>query len=802
MAAFFVATLALGCITTQAAASRLAPPASEKKPAVDAYHGTSVTDDYRWLEDWADPAVKSWSEAQNLHARQTLDALPNVPAIRARMTALMTDPTPSYASVVQVKDKVFALKRQPPKQQPFLVVMDCPIKGTNERVLLDTDVLDPTHGTSMDWFRVSPDATMVAVSLSSGGSEAGDVRVFDVATGKEVYETVPRVNGGTAGGDVAWASDSKGFYYSRYPRAGERPDSDMSFFTQIYYHQLGTPTDQDRYELGATVPSAIRYQGFTRDGQPEVIVERLNPAGATPSVLAGFSIERVKAQDKAAMEAAGKLRMSKLPEDPPATNEEMATLPRGDLSYRFGFEFPRIAEIILSADPASGRLLSVVQNGDGSTFAIYLREEDGVWYRLADYPDKIVDAEWGKDSSVLLLSMNNAPKGKLLKLAKNVRKLDAAKVFVPESDAVIVNDFSGAPTVVSTSEYVFVEYQTGGPQEMRVFSHDGARVEGPKVDAISSTSEIVRNDYGNVLFRNVSYLTPTTWLTYDFKTRLTGPTSISTAPTLDTSAYEVVREFATSKDGTKVPIHIIRKKGITLDGSHPVMLTGYGGYGVNRTPEYRANWFAYLEQGFVVAEAVIRGGGEYGDTWHRQGNLTLKQNVFDDFAACMTYLVDAKYTTPARLSIVGGSNGGLLMGAMLTQHPEAFRATVSHVGIYDMLRVELSSNGAFNIPEFGTVKDKAQFDALYAYSPIHRVKDGVKYPSVLFMTGANDPRVDPMQSRKMTARLQAATAGLEAANPVLLRTSMTSGHGMGTKLSERIEQQVDQLAFLCKELGL
>jgi prolyl oligopeptidase len=263
-----------------------------------------------------------------------------------------------------------------------------------------------------------------------------------------------------------------------------------------------------------------------------------------------------------------------------------------------------------------------------------------------------------------------------------------------------------------------------------------------------------------------------------------------------------VRDFATSHDGTKVPVNIVRPKGLALDGSHPCVLTAYGGYGMSREPAFSPVRHVLLEQGVIFAEANIRGGGEFGEEWHRQGNLTRKQNVFDDFVACAQLLIEKKYTTPARLAIEGGSNGGLLMGAALTQHPELFKCVVSHVGIYDMLRVELSPNGAFNTTEFGTVKDEAQFKALLAYSPYHHVKDGTSYPAVLFLTGANDPRVDPMQSRKMTARLQAAAAAAKSTAPVLLRTSASSGHGMGTALGERIEQQVDVDAFLFHELGV
>jgi prolyl oligopeptidase len=190
--------------------------------------------------------------------------------------------------------------------------------------------------------------------------------------------------------------------------------------------------------------------------------------------------------------------------------------------------------------------------------------------------------------------------------------------------------------------------------------------------------------------------------------------------------------------------------------------------------------------------ANLRGGGEYGEDWHRAGMLTKKQNVFDDFVACAKWLIDQCYTHPKRLAIEGGSNGGLLMGAALTQDPELFTAVVAHFGIYDMLRVELSPNGAFNVTEFGTAKEGDPFKALYAYSPYQHVVDGVQYPAVMFLTGANDPRVDPANSRKMTARLQASGSR----QPVYLRTTDSAGHGIGTALSERIARAADVDAFL------
>ena len=199
------------------------------------------------------------------------------------------------------------------------------------------------------------------------------------------------------------------------------------------------------------------------------------------------------------------------------------------------------------------------------------------------------------------------------------------------------------------------------------------------------------------------------------------------------------------------------------------------------------------------AVANLRGGAEFGESWHEQGNLTRKQNVFDDFSASAKYLIDQKYTKPSKLVIEGGSNGGLLMGAALTQHPDLFRVVVSHVGIYDMLRVELSPNGEFNVTEFGTVKNPDHFKAMYAYSPYHHVTKGTRFPAVLMLTGDNDPRVDPMNSRKMIARLQAAST---SPHPVMLRTSSSTGHGAGTALSTRITADADVWAFVFDQLGM
>jgi prolyl oligopeptidase len=363
-----------------------------------------------------------------------------------------------------------------------------------------------------------------------------------------------------------------------------------------------------------------------------------------------------------------------------------------------------------------------------------------------------------------------------------------------ESSRASIEDFVLAPGRLYVADVV------GGPSRIRAFDLQGHSLPGPPLPPVSAVYQMVPTRRSDVIFSVSTYLEPSGWYRFDAATGKSVRTALVRTSPIHFDDAEVVREFATSKDGTRVPVNIIRRRATRLDGSNPMLLEAYGGYGVNMQPFFLGSFTrAWLNQGGVYAIANLRGGGEYGEEWHQAGRLTRKQNVFDDFIACAQHLVERKYTSPAHLAAIGGSNGGLLMGAAFTQRPDLFRAVVSYVGIYDMLRVELDPNGAFNVTEFGTVRDPEQFKALYAYSPYYHVKDGTAYPAILFPTGENDHRVNPMQSRKMTARLQAANS---SGRPVLLRTSSNAGHGIGTAADERIEEDADVLAFLFDQLGI
>ena len=680
-------------------------PETPKRPVVDSYQGVKVTDEYRWLEKDDDPEVKAWSDGQNAVARAFLDGIPERKDILARVTALNAARTPSYTDLVVRGGTTFALKDQPPAQQPVLVALSSVDDLSSERVVVDPNALDPSGQTTFDFYVPSLDGSKVAVSLSKGGTEDGTIVVFETATGRRLPDEVPHVNGGTAGGSVAWNRDGSGFWRTRYPSPGERPDGDTEFWQQVYYHRLGTDPATDAYVIGK--------------------------------------------------------------------------------------DFPKIAEIHLEASDDGAHVLVDVSNGDGGEHAFYLGVAGGETFRqLTKFSDHVVKAEFGGDA-LYLLSRAGAPNGKILKLELPGGTLATAKTVVPASMLAI-------DAFLPAGNRVYVKDIVGGPSELRMFSTAGKPLGKVTLPPISAVGGLVHAGGDAALIRTASYTTPSRWWRYDPKAAKLVLTALVQKSPATFADVEVTRVFATSKDGTKVPINLMYRKGTKLDGTAPTLLYGYGGYGISETPSFSAARQLWIEQGGIYAAAGIRGGGEYGDAWHLAGNLTKKQNVFDDFAACAKYLVDHKYTNPEKLGIRGGSNGGLLMGAMITQHPDMVKSVVCQVGVLDALRSEFEPNGEFNVTEFGSVKNPEQFKALYAYSPYHHVEPGVKYPAVLFMTGANDPRVAPSNSRKMAARMQADTASDE---PVLLRTSATTGH-IGSPLGARNEEAADYYAFLFKTLDV
>jgi prolyl oligopeptidase len=271
---------------------------------------------------------------------------------------------------------------------------------------------------------------------------------------------------------------------------------------------------------------------------------------------------------------------------------------------------------------------------------------------------------------------------------------------------------------------------------------------------------------------------------------------------VDPSLVEVKQVWYPSKDGTRVSMFLVHKKGLTPTGEHPTLLYGYGGFGNSLTPWFSATLFPWFEAGGVYAVANLRGGGEYGDAWHKAGTLAQKQNVFDDFIGAAEWLIQSKWTKPDKLAISGGSNGGLLTGAVAVQRPELFRAVISAVPLLDMVRYHRFLMARFWVPEYGSAEDAAAFQFLRAYSPYHNVKEGVRYPAMLFTAGENDSRVHPLHARKMAAAIQAATTSPPGERPVLLWVDREAGHGAGKPLALQVRDVADQRVFLMWQLGM
>ncbi len=707
---FFVLGLALAATlaapamaaTGKAPAREKYPPAA-KHPVTDRYFHTTVQDDYRWMEDWSDSATKAWVQAENVYTRNILDNIPSRPEIRDRIAQLTEDIAPHYYGLRHRGETIFAMKDQPPNNQPMLVALTSLDDLSSERVIVDPNRIDSTGATSIDFYEPSLDGTRVAVSLSRGGTESGDVHLYEVADGHELADVLPRVNGGTAGGDVAWTADGTGLWYTRYPAPGERGEDGQYFYQQVYFHHIGASPDSDTYVMGK--------------------------------------------------------------------------------------ELPRIAEISFKSSDDGRYLLIAVRNGDGGQIGWWLLGPDGEPKQFAGFEDRIVGAEFGQDG-LYLLSRKKDPNGEVVRMPLDWPVLANATPVVPPSDR-------GIDAIHVAGGNLAVTDILGGPMEMRLFTQAGRSLGKVPVPPLSSVAGFVPLAGNLFAIALESYTEPERWESYDPVTGKLTPTKLAMRSPADFSDIEVKRDFAVSKDGTKVPVNILMKKGTVLDGQAPTLLYGYGGYGISMTPDFNATRLLWLEQGGIYAVGNIRGGREYGDAWHLAGMLTKKQNVFDDFAACAQMLIDKKYTSRDRLVIQGGSNGGLLMGAEMTQHPDLFSVVISQVGVYDMLRSELSPNGEFNTTEYGSVKNPEQFKALMAYSPYQHVRPGVQYPATLLMTGVNDPRVAPSNSFKFAAALQASGT----TKPVLLRTSMTTGH-IGVPLNARNEMYADIYSFIFSELDL
>ncbi len=674
-------------------------PPSRTADVVDTLHGVAVADPYRWLEDGDSPEARAWVDGQNALTRATLDKVPGRDAIRRRLGQLLE--VGSVGTPAPVKGHYFYTRRDGKQNQPILYVREG-LRGAG-RALVDPNRLAEDGTAALDWWYPNRDGKLLAYGLSRGGDEQSTLHVRDVATGKDLFDVIPR----TRSCSVAWLPDSSGFYYTRYPAGAKKGEE--NYHRHVRFHRLGADPAGDEKVFG---------DGRAPEDWPDA---RLSPDGRwlVVTVQQGWAKSEIYFKDRTKAEAA------------------FAPLVEG-------------VEALFSA---------VVRN---DRFYVHTNHEAPRYRLFRVDPRKPGRADWEEV------------------IAEGPDVLDGV---------VAVGDSLAALSMRKASSRLKLLDRDGTPRR---------EIELPTLGTVAGLG--AEWDGAELFFGFQSFTAPPSIYRVDLKTDKTELWERIEAD-IDFAAYEVEQVTYPSADRARTPVtmFLAHKKDLKPDGKTPTLLYGYGGFNVSMTPGFAASRFLFLERGGLLAIPNLRGGGEYGEAWHRAGMLGDKQNVFDDFLGAAEWLIAKGYTSRERLAIQGGSNGGLLVGAALTQRPELFRAVVCQVPLLDMLRYQRFLIGRLWIPEYGSADDAEAFRWLHAYSPYHRVKDGTAYPAVLLATAEGDSRVDALHARKMAARLQAATA---SPRPVLLRLESKAGHGAGKPRAKVLDELTDVWAFLFWQLGM
>jgi prolyl oligopeptidase len=703
LAAGFLALLAL----------RADEPAPMKYPdtrrggQVDDYHGTSVADPYRWLEQDVRKSkeVADWVAAENKVTSAYLDRIPERDRIRKRLTELWN--YPRYEAPYKMAGRYFYLKNDGLQNQSVLYTLDK--LDAPPRQLIDPNKWSKDGTVALGAFTPSDDGKHVAYGVAEAGSDWNTWHVLDVATAKPLDDELKWIKFSGA----AWTKDGKGFFYSRYDEpktAGEKFQS-TNLNQKLCYHRLGTPQSKD------------------------VIVYRR-------------------------------------PDHP---------------DWGFGAD--------VSDD---GRYLVITTwKGTDSRYRITYKDLTEALAAPVDLIDNFEnDYNFvGNDGPVFYFKTDEkAPRGRLIAIDTREPQKENWKELVAEAKKENLRDVSMA------GNRFIAEYLKDARSQVKVFTLDGKPAGEVELPGIGTASRFrgKRKDT-EALYSFSSFTTPPSIYRHDVvsgKSTVFRRSEVKFKP----EDYEVQQVFYTSKDGTRIPMFLSAKKnGIKRDGNNPTLLYGYGGFNIPMTPSFSVGKLAWMEMGGVFALANLRGGGEYGQEWHKAGTKRKKQNVFDDFIAAAQWLIDNKYTSTRRLAIEGRSNGGLLVGAVMTQRPDLFGACLPGVGVMDMLRFHKFTAGRFWVDDYGSSDDPEEFKALFAYSPYHNLKKGTKYPATLVTTADTDDRVVPGHSFKFIAQLQYCQAGPA---PVLARIETRAGHGAGKPTTKQIEEVADQWAFLVKNLGM
>ncbi len=702
-------TVLATCAIPAALQAQSGPPPTERQDVTEVFFGQSVTDPYRWLENWHEAKAADWLKAQDTYTRSALTAIPGREKFLARVKSLDTASTRVRNTQIW-GGKLFYLKADPGADNVKLYVKE---GSAPERLLLDPELLtkDGIHF-SIDYFQPSFDGGLVAYGISPGGSEESVIHVLQTDTGKQLPDSIDRARFGAVG----WLPGNKSFVYNRLQKL--TPDMPRTAFEQrsrVYLHELGQDPEQDRFVFG-------------------------------------YGYSDLKMDDS-------------------------------DISF-------------VTYSPASPYLLGILAHGTQNEATAYyapldqLNSKPILWKKLFDVDAAVTNLSLHNDD-VYMLTHKNKPRYEVTRTSLKNPDVAHATVVVPASQ-VVVQEADVA------LDGIYIRDLDGGIGRMRRLSFDG-KIEAIPVGKGQSVGElsVIATEPG-ALVHAVSWTTSPRWLQYDPKTGNMPDTGIQPPLPVDTSAYEAEEVKAKSADGTMIPLSIIHSKNFTLDGNHPTHLIGYGAYGISYDAFFDPVWLAWLERGGVIAFAHVRGGGEYGEEWYRAGYKLTKQHTIDDFIASAQYLIEHKYTSAQKLSGEGTSAGGILIGGAITQRPDLFAGALIRVGCSNALRMEFTPNGPPNIAEFGTVTDADGFKGLYAMDAYQHVKDGTAYPGILLTAGINDPRVDPSQAAKMTARLQAATS---SKRPVLLRVDYDAGHGMGSTRAQHDLEYADEMSFLLWQFG-
>lgn len=665
--------------------------------------GLSVEDPYRTLETESD-VTRRWVDAQTARTAAALARAADAHR-EARLAELLHVGT--IGRVAVGGSQVFYAKRDGDREQAALFVRDTHEASATPHLLVDPIAYGDRA--ALDWFYPSPHGAYVAFGISSNGDEKSTLRVLEVATGQLLPEQIAH----TKWCNLSWRSDERGFFYTRYPHAGEEgydAQAEDTYFPRIFSHRLHDDVARDERIFGAPRNTDVPQPALSDDDRWLVI-----------NNFRGWSASDVHLVD---------------------------------LHQRA----PAVVDVLTGRE----NLTSGVVVG-------------------------------GK----LYLGTNiDAPKSRIVVADDLRRAADAARwrVVVPEGQGNIENwTFVGRDTLaVQTIEDVRARIQL-----FRV--RDGHAQGDVDLPTRGELAGFAGDPASPVLaFAFDSYFYPPTLFAHVPHTRQTTPLD-RVQSDLATDAYELEQEQVASADGTSINVYLVHKRGLVRDGTNPVLLTGYGGFNVSLYPTFTRHALYFLERGGVYAVANLRGGGEQGETWHQAGNLLNKKHVFEDFEAVIRWLSSSHVSRPDRIAITGGSNGGLLMGAMITRCPDAFGAVASYVGLYDMMRYHRFPPAEIWASEYGSANDPAQAAYLHSYSPYHNVHDGTPYPSILIETADHDSRVYWGHSTKFAARLQEASS---SNHPIYFYMVHDVGHGAGTRLTDTVARYDRMYAFLESQLGM